>query len=398
MIGQAFPKYDFLILKTVQVIRDTCALLGVPYPKTHEVDWNDPAVWADMLKSPSGIFQFEGKYAFDSLKKFKPQNIFDMSLVTACIRPTGASYRDTLLARIPHKNPSPMIDKLLENNLGYLVYQEDTIAFLQQICGLSGSEADNIRRAIGRKQKDRLDKAMPSILEGYCSKSDKPREEAEKEAKEFLQVIEDSASYQFGYNHSIAYCLLGYLCAYYRYYHPMEFVTAFLNDAANDDDIKSGTEYASRCGIRVTMPKWGISRSHYVGDPERKIIAKGLSSVKYMGESTAEDLYRIAHERSYATPASSTSSSSWISSPTSATSANCSASQTSSMNSSRRAARGRSPKPRSTAHPSNPSSKSTPSGLPKPVPVPKPIPSSTWSPSCGRPRTPSNPSAWKTSA
>lgn len=292
-------KYDFLILKTVQVIRDTCALLGTPYPKTHEIDWNDPKVWADMLKSPSGLFQFEGKYAFDSLKKFKPQSIFDMSLVTACIRPTGASYRDTLLARIPHKNPSPMIDKLLENNLGYLVYQEDTIAFLQQICGLSGSEADNIRRAIGRKQKDRLDKAMPSILEGYCSKSDKPREEAEKEAKEFLQVIEDSASYQFGYNHSVAYCLLGYLCAYYRCYHPMEFVTAFLNDAANDDDIKSGTEYASRCGIRVTMPKWGISRSHYVGDPDRKIIAKGLSSVKYMGDSTAEDLYRIAHERTY---------------------------------------------------------------------------------------------------
>ena len=49
-----------------------------------------------------------------------------------------------------------------------------------------------------RKQKDRLDAAMPQILEGYCSKSDKPREEAEKEAKEFLQVIEDSASYQFG--------------------------------------------------------------------------------------------------------------------------------------------------------------------------------------------------------
>lgn len=191
-------KYDFLILKTVQVIRDTCNLLGVPYPKTHEVDWNDQAVWADMLKSPCGIFQFEGRYAFDSLRKFKPQSIFDMSLVTACIRPTGASYRDTLLERIPHKNPSTMIDKLLENNLGYLVYQEDTIAFLQQICGLSGSEADNIRRAIGRKQKDRLDKAMPSILEGYCSKSDKPREEAEKEAKEFLQVIEDSASYQFG--------------------------------------------------------------------------------------------------------------------------------------------------------------------------------------------------------
>lgn len=292
-------KYDFLILKTVQVIRDTCTLIGKPYPKTHEIDWDDQAVWDDMLKSASGIFQFEGKYAFDSLRKFRPRNIFDMSLVTACIRPTGASYRDTLLARIPHQNPSPMIDKLLANNLGYLVYQEDTIAFLQQICGLSGSEADNIRRAIGRKQKDRLDKAMPSILEGYCAKSDKPREDAEKEAKEFLQVIEDSASYQFGYNHSVAYCLLGYLCAYYRYYHPMEFITAFLNNAANDDDIQNGTEYANRVGIRVTMPKWGVSRGTYVGDHERNIIAKGLSSVKYMGEKVADELLAISHERTY---------------------------------------------------------------------------------------------------
>ena len=221
-------KYDFLILKTVQVIRDTCRYLNRPYPKTHEIDWNDEKVWDDMIRNPSGIFQFEGAFAFDCLKKFKPKSIFDMSIVTACIRPSGASYRDVLLARKIHKNPSEIIDELLKENLGYLIYQEDTIKFLQQICGLSGSEADNIRRAIGRKQKDRLDAAMPSILEGYCEKSPKPRDIAENEAKEFLQVIEDSAAYQFGYNHSIAYCLLGYLCAYYRYYHPIEFITSFL--------------------------------------------------------------------------------------------------------------------------------------------------------------------------
>lgn len=192
-------KYDFLILKTVQVIRDTCRYLSQPYPKTHEINWDDESVWADMIKNPSGVFQFEGSFAFDCLKRYEPKSIFDMSLVTACIRPTGASYRDDLLAHKQHKNPSVLIDDLLKNNLGYLVYQEDTIAFLQQICGLSGSEADNIRRAIGRKQKDRLDKALPSILEGYCNKSDKPREEAEQEVNEFLKVIEDSASYQFGW-------------------------------------------------------------------------------------------------------------------------------------------------------------------------------------------------------
>ena len=54
-------KYDFLILKTVQVIRDTCRYIGISYPKTNEINWDDQDVWKDMLKSPSGIFQFEGK-------------------------------------------------------------------------------------------------------------------------------------------------------------------------------------------------------------------------------------------------------------------------------------------------------------------------------------------------
>lgn len=292
-------KYDFLILKTVQVIRDTCRYLGRPYPKTHEIDWTDAAVWEDMIRNPSGIFQFEGAFAFESLKRFRPQSIFDMSIVTACIRPSGSSYRDVLLARQPHQNPSSLIDDLLKDNLGYLIYQEDTIKFLQQICGLSGSEADNIRRAIGRKQKERLDAAMPSILEGYCQKSPKPREEAEQEAREFLQVIEDSASYQFGYNHSVAYCLLGYLCAYYRHYYPLEFITSFLNNAANEDDIRNGTNYAGHVGIKVTMPKWGLSQGEYFFDREKRIIAKGLSSIKYMSGGTAEALYHLAHSKHY---------------------------------------------------------------------------------------------------
>ena len=98
-----------------------------------------------------------------------------------------------------HHNPSELIDKLLENNIGYLVYQEDIIAFLQQICGLSGSDADEVRRGIARKKPEVLEKALPSILEGYCSKSDKPREVAEAEAREFIQIIEDASSYMFGW-------------------------------------------------------------------------------------------------------------------------------------------------------------------------------------------------------
>ena len=285
-------KYDILGLKNIEIIKDTYALIGKPYPKSHEINWNDDAVWNDMLRSPIGIFQFESAFAFDSLRKFKTHSIYDMSLVTACIRPSGASYRDELLQRKPHHNPSPIIDDLLKDNLGYLIYQEDTIKFLQQICGLSGSEADNVRRAIGRKQKDRA--ALPDILEGYCSKSSQPRNIAEEEAKEFLQIIEDSASYQFGYNHSIGYCMIGYLCAYLRYYYPAEFITAYLNNANNEDDIKNGSALAELYGIQIVPPRYGISKDRYVYDKDRNVIAKGINSIKYMNSTVANELYDLA--------------------------------------------------------------------------------------------------------
>ena len=191
-------KYDLLALRTVKIISETCKLIGCPYPKTHEINWDDEKVWDDMLRTNEGLFQMESAYAFSLLKELKPMSIFDMSLVCAALRPSGASYRDNLIKRIPNKNPSKMIDDLLSDNNGYLIYQEDVIKFLQEICGLSGSEADNIRRAIGRKDEERLNKALPQILEGYCSKSDKPREVAEEEAKTFIQILKDASSYMFG--------------------------------------------------------------------------------------------------------------------------------------------------------------------------------------------------------
>ena len=93
-------KYDFLVLKTVQVIRDTCRYLGRPYPQTHEIDWDDQAVWADMVKSPIGIFQMESAFAFDSLKKFQPKSIecseiwcHQMSLKFQALQPLSAPTR-----------------------------------------------------------------------------------------------------------------------------------------------------------------------------------------------------------------------------------------------------------------------------------------------------------------
>ena len=178
-------KYDILGLKNIKIIKDTCELAGIKYPLSHEINWEDKNVWNDIITSKVGIFQFESHFAFSLMKQYKPQRINDLSLINAALRPSGTSYRDRLIAKEFNKNPSEQIDELLKENNGFLVFQEDTIKFLQDICGLSGSEADNVRRAIGRKDKDRLEKALPQILEGYCNKSNKPREIAEEEAKAF---------------------------------------------------------------------------------------------------------------------------------------------------------------------------------------------------------------------
>ena len=105
-----------------------------------------------------------------------------------------------------------------------------------------------------------------------------------------MQIIDDASSYMFGKNHSIAYCLLGYLCAYYRHYYPLEYVTSFLNNAANDDDIQNGTELAKKLCIKVTLPKWGLSHSDYYFTKDKNVIAKGLNSIKYMSAKLADEM------------------------------------------------------------------------------------------------------------
>lgn len=290
-------KYDLLGLKNVEIIKDCCELVGIPYPRSHTVNWEDDKVWDDIITSPVGIFQFESPFAFDSLKKFRPRRVNDLSLVNAALRPSGTSYRDRLLGGEINKSPSELIDDLLKQNRGFLVFQEDTIAFLQNICGLSGGDADNVRRAIGRKQRDRLEAAMPQILDGYCKMSPKTRDVSEQEAKEFLQIIEDSSNYQFGFNHSTGYSMIGYTCAMLRYYYPEEFIAAYLNNANNEDDIRNGTELARIKNITINPIKFGYSGAKYTVDKKNHCLYKGCASVKFMNEEVSEKLYEFRNEK-----------------------------------------------------------------------------------------------------
>lgn len=286
-------KYDVLGLKTVGVVKRTYQYLEKKYPKMHEIDWDDKDVWKEISNDNTAIFQFESNSAGKLLKKMQPRNLFDLSLVNACVRPSGASYRDKLTNHEVNYNPDERVAELLSDSYGFLVYQEQQIKFLQEICGLSGSQADTVRRAIGKKDKKVIDAWLPKILEGYCNGSNKTKDEATKEAEQYLRILEDAASYSFGYNHSISYSMLGYICGYLKYHHPEEFICAFLNCAKNEDDINNGTKLAKLKNIRIVEPRFRYSKSEYFFNKEQHLIYKGISSVKFLNERGSEELYKL---------------------------------------------------------------------------------------------------------
>jgi len=294
-----YVKFDILGLKNIAIIKDAYKLIGVEYKKSYEIDWEDKDVWRDIISSPAGIFQMESPYAFSLLKKFKPQKIDDISLINASLRPSGESYRDEILERKFHYNPTKEIDELLKNNYGRLLYQEDSIRFLQEICGFSGEDADTVRRAIGKKDEKLLAEMLPKVKEGYINNSNNDRDVATKEVEEFLQVLSDSSDYQFGYNHSTAYSMIGYTCAYLRYHNPVEFTTAFFNNAQNEDDIRMGVELAKIKNIKINQIVFGVSESGYsFSDGE---IYKGMESVKFINAKIPTELNQLSEESHFPT-------------------------------------------------------------------------------------------------
>lgn len=294
-----YVKFDILGLKTVGIIKDACKYAGIPYPKSYKLNWNDYKVWKNMIEAQQGVFQMEGDYAFSLLKDFKPVTINHMSMVNAALRPSGKSYRDRMIAGIHNENPSEEIDKLLESNNGYLIFQEDTIKFLTDICDFTGSAADTTRRAIGKKDEKLLKEQLPKILDGYCNHSPKERSVAEEEAKQFIQIVQDSSDYQFGYNHSTAYSMNGYECVWLRTYYPLEFMAAYLNRAENKEDINHGIELANQYHITINPIKFGKSSAKYTIDKEHNAIYKGIESIKFCNSIIAEEMMELSKDKKY---------------------------------------------------------------------------------------------------
>lgn len=124
--------------------------------------------------------------------------------------------------------------------------------------------------------------------------------EAEHLIINFLKVIEDASDYLFSLNHSQAYSYIGYICAYLRYYYPLEFFTVALNQFTGDMDKTSKLmDYIKNFDIKVEQPAFGKSKSSYFCDKETNTIYKGVKSVKFLNENIAEELFKISKEKQF---------------------------------------------------------------------------------------------------
>lgn len=290
-------KYDILKLKSVKVLKKICDYLHQPYPRSYEVDWHDKDVWDDITQDNLAIPQFESTFSGQLIHTMHPNNVEELAMINAAIRPAGASYREALVHRQPHHSKNPEVDKFLSSTLSFLIFQENIMQFLQKFCGFSGSASDDIRRAVGAKDKAVIEETIPKIIDAYCEHRDLPRKQAEEEAQEYVQVIRDASSYAFNKSHAVAYSMLGYMFAYMKHYHPAEFICAFLNYADNDDDVTNGTKLALERGYKIEEPTFRHGRSEYSFDNDKRIIYKGMSSIKYMNEKASEQLFLIGKQQ-----------------------------------------------------------------------------------------------------
>lgn len=311
---QNYVKLDLLKLTTIQIINETCKMIGIDRLTPDNIDVNDVAVWQSIRDDTTAIFQWESSSAQRYIKQLLSDNtiaklrkvqpdidyITLLSMGNGAIRPAGASYRDELANGDIRTYDNEAINNFMSDTFGFLIFQCQIIGFLHQYCGYTMGEADVVRRHFAKKTG--TDKDIPQIKAGFAKTMKEQygmsQEESDKTIADFIQVIEDASNYLFSLNHSQPYSYEGYAEGWLRYYYPVQFLTACLNVEQGDDSKTAAlTAYAHKLGIKVKSPQFRHSKSDYFCDVDTKSIYKGLGSIKYMSAAVAEELYAMRDQQ-----------------------------------------------------------------------------------------------------
>jgi DNA polymerase III subunit alpha len=296
-------KMDFLGLRNLDVIEDALDIIERSTgarPDMTTLPLDDAKTYEMLARGDStGVFQFESEGMREALKKVRPDEFNDLVALNALYRP-GAMDQIPVYAKGKHNPqaisyPDERLRPILQSSNGVILYQEQAMQISKELAGFSGAKADDLRKAIGKKNRAAMAALKPEFVQG-CRESG-----TSSETTEFLwQTNERSADYSFNKSHAACYGLIAYRTAWLKANHPAEYMAALISSVMSTKD--KVPFFVARCeemGIEILPPDVNLSDHQFTVGPASAQggvgnIRFGLDAVKGVGYQAVE---AIKHAR-----------------------------------------------------------------------------------------------------
>src|SRR6184192_1921694 len=315
-------KMDFLGLKTLTVIEDTLTLIRKRDPNfsLKNIPLDDLAAFALYNRGETiGLFQMESGGMTGLSKQFDVKKLDDIIALIALYRPRPMElipeYVKAKRGITPIKYLHPLLEEICADTYGVMIYQEQVMAAASKLAGYSLAQGDLLRRAMGKKDKEKMAKERGNFIDG-CARTNKI---PEKKASAIFDLLEKFAGYGFNKSHSAAYGVISYQTAYLKAHYPVEFMAGLLsNEINNTEKISVFVGECKRMGISILPPDINKSGLKFmpetvavagdagrskrepetgITDPGYSAIRYGLAGIKHVGETAMEAVIREREQR-----------------------------------------------------------------------------------------------------
>tara|TARA_B100001093_G_scaffold520454_1_gene616145 strand:+ start:4406 stop:7843 length:3438 start_codon:yes stop_codon:yes gene_type:complete len=285
-------KFDFLGLRTLTVIDR--AIKSINHDKRDSelldidsIPLNDEKVFQLLSSGKTmAVFQLESSGMRDLIKRLKPTKFEEITALLALYRPgpLNSGMHDEFVDRkhgiSPVTYPHELLEQVLDETYGVIVYQEQVMEAARVLAGFSLGQADILRRAMGKKKKEEMEEQREIFVQG-CTKNNIK----EKNAEQIFDLINQFAEYGFNKSHSAAYALISYQTAFLKTYYPEHFMASVLSsELGNTDKIYALTQECNRMGIKVLKPNIISSNKRFIVNKDNE-IEYGLGAIKGVADS-----------------------------------------------------------------------------------------------------------------
>ncbi len=287
-------KFDFLGLKTLTVIKHALKLIEETTGERVQIEripLDDEATYQLVAQGrTTGVFQLESSGMKDLLRRLRPEVFEDMVALVALYRPgpLGSNMIDEFISgkhgKVRTRYPLPQLESILKETYGVILYQEQVMKIAQVLAKYTLAEADELRKAIGKKKPEVMAKHRARFIEGATGNGVPPLK-----AEKLFMLIEKFGGYGFNKSHSAAYAMIAYQTAYLKAHYPVQFMAALLTqDMGNQDKTIKNIAECREMGIDILPPDINESQADFsvVGGK----IRFGLAAVKNVGLKAMESV------------------------------------------------------------------------------------------------------------